>query len=127
MNYLLDTHALLWLLAGNKNISQRVKQILANPEDRKFVSVASFWEIAIKMTLGKLEIDYPIIDLPSLVTQKGLLLLLINQHHAVTVATLPLLHKDPFDRMLISQAKVDNLIIITRDDLIKQYDVLTVW
>lgn len=127
MDYLFDTHTLLWLLSGNKNLSLRIRQILVNKDKKKFVSIASIWEIAIKTSIGKLELDDPVQDLPNLITGKGYFLLPISPLHAAGVAALPLLHRDPFDRMLISQSINDGLTIMTRDGLITQYAVATVW
>lgn len=127
MSYLLDTHTLLWLLEGKKSFSENVKNVLADNEVTKYISATSFWEIGIKISIGKLEINYPLQDLRNAVIEKGFVFLSVTESHGLGVTTLPFHHKDPFDRMLIAQAKAENLTIITKDPIIPKYDVPTLW
>ena len=127
MNVLLDTHALLWLLNGDEAIADTNKRLLERKGVGKYVSVVSLWEIAVKTSIGKLELDYPVEQLPSLLEQLQFVLLSINEKHAVTVAKLPFYHKDPFDRLLIAQALVEDFTLVSRDANIARYDVPVEW
>ncbi|HEX3609483.1 MAG TPA: type II toxin-antitoxin system VapC family toxin [Solirubrobacterales bacterium] len=120
---LIDSNALLWFVAGDsKRIGRALRaQIEA---EATTVSVASLWEIAIKVALGKL--DAPD-DLPARVEQLGFHLLPVNADHAWRVRRLPRHHRDPFDRLLIAQAQVERLPIITADSMFDAYDVTVVW
>ena len=120
MQLLLDTHALIWWLANNPTLSDNAKDIIADPNNLVFVSAASAWEIAIKKTLGKLQVPN---DLAAQIKQKRFISLPISIDHAVMVETLPLYHQDPFDRILIAQAVYEKLTIITRDLKFKVYEV----
>jgi PIN domain nuclease of toxin-antitoxin system len=120
---LIDSSALLWFVAGD---SKRVGRALRTQIEAEAttVSVASLWEIAIKATLGKLDAPE---DLPARVEQLGFYLLSITADHALRVRQLPLHHRDPFDRMLIAQAQVERLPILTADSMFDAYDVMAVW
>lgn len=120
---LIDSKALLWFVAGDsKRIGRALRaQIEA---EATTVSVASLWEIAIEVALGKL--DAPD-DLPAKVEQLGFYLLPVNADHAWQVRQLPLHHRDPFDRLLIAQAQVERLPIFTADSLFDAYDVVAIW
>jgi len=128
MKYLLDTHVMLWFLEDSPELSPKARRILKNPEHELFWSVASYWELTVKFSLGRLELDKEwsalferekkanrIQDLP------------LCQKHCEPHLTLPWHHKDLFDRLLIGQAMVENMILITKDPYIKKYKVRTVW
>jgi PIN domain nuclease of toxin-antitoxin system len=120
---LVDTHALLWFLAGDR------KRIDGTPRSRieaeaTVVSAASIWEIAIKTALGKLDAPR---DLPARIEQLGFELLPVVAEHAWQVRLLPRHHSDPFDRLLIAQAQVERLAILTADPSFDAYDVAVVW
>lgn len=120
---LLDSHALLWFLAGDrKRIGPALRTRIE--AEATTVSAVSFWEIAIKASLGKL--DAPA-DLPERVEQLGFDLLEISAEHTWAVRTLPYHHRDPFDRLLISQAQAERLAILTSDSAFLAYDVTVVW
>jgi len=119
--YLLDTHVLLWWLDDPALLSQGARSAIVEPDNRVIVSIASVWEIAIKTTLGKLEVPE---DLAEMIEDSGFELLSITYSHAWAVKELPLEHhKDPFDRLLVAQAKVEGLTLITRDENLKQYGI----
>ena len=121
--YLSDTHALLWYVTANSRLTAATCAIIQDPENQVFVSVASIWEISIKQGLGKMP---PLPEEPDqLLSNAGLLKLDIKIEHAMLSGQLPLLHRDPFDRMLVAQAQIENLILITDDWKIEQYDVAT--
>lgn len=120
---LIDSHVLLWFITGNR---QRISKALqARIEDEAAtVSVASLWEIAIKAALGKLDAPG---NLPERVEQLGFNLLPVDSDHAWRVRLLPLHHRDPFDRLLIAQAQIEGMPIMTADPLFDAYDVRVVW
>lgn len=119
MKILLDTHILLWHLSDNKKLDKTHSEQIENPKNSLFFSIASLWEIAIKTSIGKLEIKKSIEH----ILPKEILILNIRIPHIQTVKELPFHHRGPFDRMLISQAKVDDLIIMSDDKNFIQYDV----
>lgn len=120
---LLDSHALLWFVAGDqKRIGKALRARIE--ADATTISTASLWEIAIKASLG--ELDAPD-DLPERVEQLGFELLPVTSDHAWQVRHLPVHHRDPFDRLLIAQAQVERLPILTADPAFNAYDVMVVW
>jgi PIN domain nuclease of toxin-antitoxin system len=121
MRLLLDTHVLLWWLADDRRLVRRTRQIIADPNNAIFVSAASIWEIAIKAGLGRLKVDVDV--LASGLEANGLMSLPIAAAHAAAVFHLPLLHRDPFDRMIIAQALTEKLQLVTRDPQFAEYDV----
>ncbi|MEA5603289.1 type II toxin-antitoxin system VapC family toxin [Nostoc sp. UHCC 0252] len=120
MSFLLDTHILLWFLENDSKLSDRVRKIIANPENVIFVSAISAWEISIKQSLGKLIAPG---NLEEALRFSQFEILSMTLAHGIKVADLPLHHKDPFDRMLIAQALVEGLTIITVDQKFKFYNV----
>jgi len=125
---LLDTHTFLRWITNDPQLSPRCQQIISDPSNSLYLSVASAWEIAIKAQIGKL----PLSDTPEKLIPKHLALnsfqvLPIHLDHALHLYTLPLLHRDPFDRILVAQSQRENLPILTADSLIAQYGIQTVW
>jgi PIN domain nuclease of toxin-antitoxin system len=120
MNALLDTHIALWWLADNPRLSEAHREIISNAENLCYVSAATIWEISIKSVLGKLVIADAYIDV---LRRGGFLELPINWTHTQRVRELPLLHSDPFDRVLIAQAQIEEMILLSADENIKRYDV----
>lgn len=119
MSLLLDTHVVLWWLADDPTLSEDVKSRL-DVEPDVYVSSATVWEIAIKQAIGK--ISQPA-DLPDVIRGSGFRELLISFEHAIAAGRLPLLHRDPFDRMLVAQANCENLTLATRDANCQKYEV----
>jgi PIN domain nuclease of toxin-antitoxin system len=120
MRFLLDTHILLWFLENDPKLPPQIREVINNPENLVFVSVISAWEISIKQSLGKLIAPS---NLEEALRFSDFEVLSITLAHAIRVADLPMHHKDPFDRMLISQALVEDLTIVTVDEKFKFYDV----
>lgn len=128
MNVLLDSHALLWWLGDDKRLSRRARKLIADEDNSVFVSAASVWEIAIKVALGKLDDrDGAVPRLPLILVERGMIALPIMPAHAIEAAGLPPVHRDPFDRMLVAQGRLERLALVTNDPLFKQYDVKTEW
>ncbi|MCG8336741.1 MAG: type II toxin-antitoxin system VapC family toxin [Proteobacteria bacterium] len=120
MNLLLDTHILLWWLDDNPILKESERAAISNPDNIIIVSSAVIWEIRIKQGIGKLELPSEYFEV---IKKQGFEFLPITFEHVYAVGNLPMHHRDPFDRMLISQAKHQKLTIITRDNIIKKYDV----
>ncbi len=126
MNYLLDTHTLIWAVSEKERLSRRVTQTLADPNNTFFVSAITLWEIALKFSNGKLTIEGIMPDeLPALSLKTGFKLIPLSQDEGATYHQLFKVsgHKDPFDRMLIWQAIQRNLIFITKDDDLGPYKI----
>ena len=119
---LLDTHVLLWWLMDDARLSASARRSIANGRNEVYVSAASGWEIAIKRGLGKVRVPD---DLESKINADGFSLLSMSFGHAEQAGMLPLLHNDPFDRMLIAQAQIEGLVLITKDEKIMRYDLRT--
>ena len=118
MNILLDTHMLIWALEDNLRLSKESRELIINPDNLVFVSAASVWEISIKKSLGKLQTPDNLIDE---ITSHRFDLLAIYAHHSEAVISLPEIHKDPFDRMLIAQANYEHFHFITADEMLLKY------
>ncbi|MBO3752643.1 type II toxin-antitoxin system VapC family toxin [Streptosporangiaceae bacterium NEAU-GS5] len=119
MSLLLDTHVVLWWLTDDPSLGDDIKDRLDHEAD-VYVSAATIWEVAIKQAMGKLSEPS---DLPELIRDCGFRALPITVDHAIAADRLPLLHRDPFDRMLIAQADSEGLTLVTRDAAIQKYDV----
>jgi PIN domain nuclease of toxin-antitoxin system len=120
---LVDTQALIWWLAGDARLSGVARDAIARAGADAAVSAASIWEASIKRAAGKLQGP----DLGSAVTAAGLPFLRIDEHHARLAGELPPIHRDPFDRMLVAQAMLEQLVIVTSDREIPRYGVPIVW
>ncbi len=128
MKLLLDTHCWLWLVAEPERIRHDVLETLVAEGHEVYVSAATAWEIVIKHALGKLFLPtQPAEYVPPRMAALGHLALSIEQQHALQVAKLPGYHKDPFDRILVAQAQVDGMSIVTADRLVAAYDVRVIW
>lgn len=126
MNLLLDTHVLLWWLKDPARLTAQAASAIRAPGNLVFYSAANIWEISIKSSLGKL----PVIsrdDMEAALASDDIRALAITPAHAWSVSELPHHHADPFDRMLIAQARSESLRLVTRDPLMKPYDVDVVW
>ena len=124
--YLLDTHTLLWYLNNSNQLSNMARNTINN-EDNIFVSIISFWEIALKKYLGKLSFSCSITEIEELCLKKNIKILSIKSSHLDELANLPTIHNDPFDRLIIAQTKIENLILITKDKIIPKYGIRIIW
>ena len=127
MNYLLDTHTLIWFLEGDKRLSTTAKGIICNDDADAYVSIVSLWEMAIKISLGKLELSQSLDQIINKLPQQNITLLPIQPAHVLAVLSLPFEHRDPFDRLLIGQALVENMKLISNEALFLRYSVDRVW
>ena len=119
---LVDTHTFLWWLANDSALGDISRDLLREPRNEVYVSAASIWEISIKCRLGKLKVP-PEID--SIVEDEGFIGLPISLYHGSSAGQLPLIHRDPFDRMLVAQAQSEGLVILTADPIFPQYGIST--
>ena len=124
MRLLVDTHAALWLLSNDDRLSQSARQLLFAKENECVLSSASVWEVAIKRSLGKLKAPA---DFHTQMQRHGFAGLPVYDHHAAMVAELPLHHRDPFDRLLVAQAIIEGMSILSADPLLRAYEVSVVW
>lgn len=128
MKLLLDTHAFLWFIAGNLALSRKVRALIEADDNQKLVSVASLTEIAIKTSLGKLTLEQPFAEIiPQQLRRNGFHLHPFTMEHAISLATLPFHHRDPFDRMIIAQSLVENLPVLSNDSAFDAYGVERLW
>lgn len=123
MNLLLDTHALIWVFDGSLALSAQARELIADGRNKVFVSAVTAWEIAIKRSLGKLELRG---DYRAGLARYRFTPLSVSTEHALAVETLPPHHADPFDRLLIAQARLEDLTLVTRDERFEDYGVRTV-
>ncbi len=123
MNYLIDTHILIWHAENSPKLSSRFAEILNNPSNNVVVSYASLWEIAIKQSLGKLEISMTLSELENHLQQNLFTLLQTSIEQLERLQKLPFHHNDPFDRLLIAQAQEEDFTIITEDGNFRYYEV----
>lgn len=128
MRVLLDTHSFLWFLTDDRRLSESALAIMQDPDNDVVLSMASLWEIAIKPTLKKLDLAKPFAELfPQEMIDNELGLLPILLKHLSILTTLPFHHRDPFDRLIISQAMVEELPVIGRDPAFAHYPVRLIW
>lgn len=128
MKLLLDTHSFLWFVEDDPHMPDHVKDLIEDEQHEKYFSIASAWELAIKVGLGKLTLSLPLeIYLPDSLQRNGIGLLPITLNHAIHVASLPLHHKDPFDRLLVTQSLLDAMPIISVDAILDSYGVTRLW
>jgi PIN domain nuclease of toxin-antitoxin system len=129
MDLLLDTHTLIWFLNGDhKDLPFKTRREIENIEDNSsFVSVASLWEMAIKIRLGTLTFKPGYDNLLALIDQNGFELVPITFQHTQALLTLEMHHRDPFDRLLIAQSLVENMTLVTKDSNIYKYPIAWLW
>ena len=125
MKYLIDTHILLWAIYDSKQLSDTAREILSN--ERCAISIASLWEISIKISIGKLKIKQSVHDLAEFCSRYGIDIMDIAPAYCDMMIKLPFIHNDPFDRIIIATAKANEYTILTKDGIISKYDVKTVW
>ena len=128
MGYLLDSHAWLWWATGDARLSAAARAVLVDAEADVVLSAATVWELGIKHSLGRLRTAVPfhhlLVEEPR---RRGLRPLPVTHAHAAHASELPLLHRDPFDRMLVAQAELEGLTLVTRDAQVRAYAVPTLW
>jgi PIN domain nuclease of toxin-antitoxin system len=128
MSYLLDTHTFLWMAGDPVSLSENVREIVEDKNNHLYLSAASAWEIAMLQQLKRLELpDVPQRFIAEALQQLNVLPIPIGFTTAISAATLPFIHRDPFDRLIIAEALKEKMTVLTRDVLFKSYGVKTVW
>ena len=128
MKLLLDTQCWLWWFANPERLNTEAIESLGEEKNQLYLSVASIWEIAIKVSLGKLNLPEPPSEyIPSRMMMLGVTSVDIKGIHAILAASLPYHHRDPFDRMIIAQSQIEQMQIVTADSVFNQYDVNLIW
>lgn len=127
MQLLLDTHTLIWHRGGSDRLSALASRTIANPTNRIYISIVTLWEMSIKRSTGKLETSNSPIEYLETYQKQGAKLLPVAPEHVMAVELLPFHHRDPFDRMLIAQAKLEKLTLVTVDEKFAPYNVPTIW
>lgn len=121
MIYLVDTHVLIWLAVESPRLNQKTRNLLSNPDNEIYFSAISILEIAIKQQLAKVDFHMEAVVIRRMLIEKGYLELFVSGVHAASVGTMPLIHRDPFDRLLVAQANVEGITLITADEQIARY------
>lgn len=127
MNFLLDTHTLIWFLCGDKNFSSKARKALESDGATNFISIVSLWEIAIKISLDRLELKSSFEKIEEEIFDNGFQILPLTFKDTLILSSLPFHHNDPFDRVLIAQALNNKLTIISKDQQFYKYKVKLVW
>ncbi len=127
MNHLLDTHVLIWFLNGDKLLSNKARKAIESDSAINFVSIASLWEIAIKLSLNRLEIKFPFEAISKEFEKNNFQLLPITFNDTLMLSSLPLHHRDPFDRILICQSITNNFTLISKDKEFAGYKIKLLW
>jgi PIN domain nuclease of toxin-antitoxin system len=128
MNVLLDTHAFLWAVMDDPRLTPSARAVYADSDNNLFLSVVSMWEIVLKAHAGKLQLTGSAARFfADQLARNSLSTLDVNPQHVLRVAELPRLHRDPFDRLLVAQAQVENMLLLTADRQIRRYSVQVIW
>jgi len=128
MDYLLDTHSIIWFFNGdNKFLSDKAKNIIEDPQHIKFVSMASVWEVGIKISIGKMKFPENTKGFINQIKKHSFVLLPIKENHIIESEILPLFHRDPFDRLLVATAIAEQMAFISADKNIAKYNVSLIW
>lgn len=127
MANLLDTHALIWFIEGDRLLSDKAISAINDEADFNFVSIASIWEIAIKLNVQKLKLETSFLGIQKKMDENGFKLLPVNFEHTLILKDLPLHHRDPFDRMIIAQSITEDLTIISKDKNFSLYPIKLLW
>ena len=128
MKLLLDTHAFLWWVEDNPALSRRARRAIADPRNDVLFSAVSAWEVTMKVRAGKLRLpEAPATYIPSAVQRNGFATLALGLEHSLEVGALPGIHWDPFDRLLIAQARAESARLVSNDDTVRKYPVDIYW
>lgn len=127
MNLLLDTHSFLWFSENASELSARAKTEIENIDNRCFLSIASLWEITIKLSLNKLELHSPFNSINELLNRNNIEIIPNQLKHLQQLLILPMHHRDPFDRLILSQAITQDLVIVTKDGMFEKYTSNIIW
>ena len=127
MKYLIDTKILIWILIDTNKIPSNILDLIKKKENEIYLSLVSIWEIAIKISIGKLILPFELNNIIQEINELNINIIEIKPEHLIKTAELPFVHKDPFDRLIISKSIIENLPIITSDNNFKNYNVNLIW
>ena len=127
MKYIIDTHTILWYFENSSKLPQRIFEIIDNSDIDVSICSVSLWEITLKMNLNKLDFSMQLDELLKTIKSHDFNIIQIEDEYLNNLSKIPFIHKDPFDRMLISTAIIENMTIITTDDNIQKYNVSWIW
>ncbi len=128
MRYLLDTHTFIWMAARPDKLSNKIIELVSQPENELLLSAASGWETALLWKLNRIELpEKPNVFIPQIIQSLSLTPLSICFNTAITAASLPLLHRDPFDRLLVAIAMHEQVAILSKDHMMEQYEIQVIW
>ncbi len=127
MKLLVDTHAFLWFVGGDKRLTRAARRAIEHDDAEIYLSAATVWEMAIKASLGRLTLAMSVAEFVAEKLRAGVRVLAVDGQHAAAVERLPFHHRDPFDRVLVAQAQVERLAIVTGDRVFRRYGVQIVW
>ena len=128
MNILLDTHAFLWFIDENPRLSEPARVLIEAEDSQPFLSMASLWEIAIKISLGKLQLEQSYeAFIPQQLASNGIGILNFSLEHIAAIASLPFHHRDPFDRLIAVQSKIEKMTLVSADSSFDLYEIERVW
>ncbi len=128
MKFLIDTHTLLWIVTDDKKLSETANKLYLNSDNLIFVSLASIWEMAIKISIRKLSIEEPLNDfIQNQIKGNDIRILNIEIEHILRLENLPFYHRDPFDRLIISQSMSENIPVLSSDKVFDRYPIKRIW
>lgn len=123
MNLLLDTHIVIWFITNDSKLSKKIKNLIEEPKNKCFVSIACYWELSIKYALGRLNLSSTIEEIFNIIEKSGFDILPITLNHIIQLSKLEHFHNDPFDRIMISQSIIENLHLVSNDNYFPSYNV----
>nr|WP_315421707.1 type II toxin-antitoxin system VapC family toxin [uncultured Pedobacter sp.] len=121
MNLLLDTHIVIWFITNDGKLSKKIKNIIEDSNNRCFISIVSYWELSIKYSLGRLDLNSTIEEIFNIIEKSGFDILPITLNHIIQLSKLEHFHNDPFDRLIISQSIIENLHLVSKDNYFPAY------
>lgn len=127
MDVLIDTHVVIWFITNDQKLPNKAKILIEDINNNCYVSIASFWEIAIKSSLGRLELNVSLEKVFEIIENSGLAILPITTSHILQLSSLEFYHQDPFDRIIIAQGINSNLAILSKDQHFAKYDINLIW
>jgi PIN domain nuclease of toxin-antitoxin system len=128
MKLLFDTQSFLWFISGNSKLSESARQLIEAEDNQIYLSMASLWEMGIKISLGKLILDQPFETMiPAQLAQNGIEVVPIEFSHVTVVANLPFHHRDPFDRLIAAQAHIEKMSVVSSDEMFDTYGLSRLW
>ena len=127
MKLLLDTQAFIWFVENDWNLPHKGKNAIELPRNTIIISIASLWEMTIKISIGKLKLNFRLEEMFEQISNNGFTLLPILPKHLFQLSNLPMHHNDPFDRLIIAQSKSENMPVVTSDDKFSEYSITRIW